>query len=95
MNEAARLVADYGLAPEVVDRAARLGAGWPMGPLALADLVGIDVVRDNLQALWEAEGDERFRPHPRLAELVEQGRLGRKQGGGFHDLPAERRPAGA
>lgn len=83
MNEAARLI-DWGLDAHAVDEAMRLGAHHPMGPLALADAVGLDVVLQNLRYLAEMGHDERFQPAACITELVAAGRLGRKTGLGFH-----------
>lgn len=83
INEGARLV-DAGLTPKQVDESVRFGAHHPMGPLALADVVGLDVVLANLEALFELQGDERFRAQGNLARLVEAGHLGRKTGRGFY-----------
>ncbi len=69
---------------EDLDRAMRLGAGHPLGPLALADFVGLDVCLDILESL-EARLGPRYAPPERLRRLVDQGRLGRKTGGGFFD----------
>jgi len=78
---AVRLLEQTGMAPQDIDLCMRMGAGHPMGPLALLDLVGLDVSCAIAQAIDEPIPD-------RMALLVEQGRLGRKSGGGFHDYPA-------
>lgn len=88
INEAARLVDGSGLSPEEVDGALVMGAHYPLGPLRLADLVGLDIVLDNLRALSVHEGDP-FRPAAAIARRVAQGRLGRKTGGGFYDYARE------
>ena len=76
---------EEGVAPaEELDRAMRLGAGHPIGPLALADYVGLDVCLDILESL-EAGLGPRYAPPERLCRLVAEGRLGRKTGGGFFD----------
>ncbi len=83
LNEAA-LLADEGTAePEAIDRAMTLGANLPLGPLALADLVGLDVVLQVMETLHREFGDPRYRPAPVLRRMVRAGRLGRKSGEGF------------
>jgi 3-hydroxybutyryl-CoA dehydrogenase len=77
MFEAVRLLDENGLTPDAVDTCMRLGAGHPMGPLALLDLVGLDVAA----AIGESIGAD---VPPRLRELVASGRLGRKTGAGFY-----------
>lgn len=69
---------------EAIDTVMRLGANHPMGPLALADLVGLDVVLDILNVLHEGLGDPKYRPCPLLKQMVSAGRLGRKSGEGFY-----------
>ena len=73
---------------EAIDGIMELGCNFPMGPLRLADLIGLDVCRDIMLVMLEAFGDERFRPSPRLEELVAAGRLGRKSGRGVYDYAA-------
>ena len=87
LNDAVRTLAETGVAPEDLDRALKAGAGWPMGPLALIDLIGLDVQMHASQAIAEGLGEPHFAPHPLLVDLVEQGRLGRKSGAGFHEYP--------
>ena len=70
---------------EDIDTGARIGLNHPMGPLQLADFIGLDVCLGILRVLHEGLGDEQFRPPDVLVELVEAGRLGRKSGRGFHD----------
>ncbi|NIR29842.1 MAG: 3-hydroxybutyryl-CoA dehydrogenase [Gammaproteobacteria bacterium] len=85
INEAA-FVLDEGLATaEEVDTAMKLGANHPIGPLALADLVGIDVCLYVMQVLHTEFGDAKYRPCPLLAKMVDAGYLGRKSGKGFFD----------
>jgi 3-hydroxybutyryl-CoA dehydrogenase len=67
-----------------IDTAMQLGANLPMGPLALADLIGLDVALAAIESLHRETGDPRFRPAPRLRQLVRAGKLGRKTGEGFH-----------
>ena len=83
--DAVRLLERTGMKPEDVDRSMTLGAGYPMGPLALLDLVGIDVAAAIGEALHGDSGEERHRPPGRLEELIGEGKLGRKSGTGFYD----------
>lgn len=66
-----------------IDTAMRLGANHPMGPLALGDLVGLDVVLAIMEVLHAETGDGKYRPHPLLRKMVRAGKLGRKTGEGF------------
>jgi 3-hydroxybutyryl-CoA dehydrogenase len=63
----------------------RLGMSHPLGPLALADLIGLDTCLAILEVLHDGFGDPKFRPCPLWRQYVEAGRLGRKAGRGFHD----------
>ncbi len=83
--DAVRLLERTGMRPEDVDRCMTLGTGHPMGPLALLDLVGLDVARAIGDALHADSGEERHRPPRRLVELIGDGRLGRKSGAGFYE----------
>jgi 3-hydroxybutyryl-CoA dehydrogenase len=83
--DAVRLLEQTGMKPEEVDRCMTLGAGYPMGPLALLDLVGIDVSIAIGQALHADSTEEHHRPPGRLTTLVGEGKLGRKSGAGFYD----------
>lgn len=88
LNEAVRTL-EEGVAPaESIDEAIRLGLNHPMGPLALADLIGLDVVIEIMDNLAERTGDETYEPRPMLRELVAHGRLGRKTGAGFYEYGA-------
>ncbi|MBL8659047.1 MAG: 3-hydroxybutyryl-CoA dehydrogenase [Rhodospirillales bacterium] len=69
--------------PEDIDNAMKLGANHPMGPLALADLIGLDVILDIMQTLYEGFDDPKYRPSPLLKQMVDAGYLGRKTGRGF------------
>lgn len=84
INEAAYALMEGVANPKDIDQAMKLGANHPMGPLALADLIGLDVCLDIAEVLHAKLGDERYRPCPLLREMVEAGRLGRKSGKGFH-----------
>ena len=84
-NEAVRMLADGVASASDIDTAMRLGYRHPMGPLELSDLVGLDVRRDILNNLADAFGDESYRPHPMLDQLVEAGDLGKKVGKGIYD----------
>jgi len=83
MNEAAYLVMDGVASPEDIDTAMKLGANHPIGPLALADLVGIDVLYAIMGAVHGATGVSNFRPCALLKRMIDEGRLGRKSGQGF------------
>ncbi len=72
---------------EDIDTGARVGLGHPMGPLALADFIGLDVVLGIMRVLYADLGGDRFRPPHILEELVAAGRLGQKSGTGFFDYP--------
>jgi 3-hydroxybutyryl-CoA dehydrogenase len=83
--DAVRLLEQTGMRPEEVDRSMTLGAGYPMGPLALLDLVGIDVAIAIGEALHADSGEDHHRPPGRLISLAGEGKLGRKSGAGFYD----------
>ena len=85
LNDAAALLEQGVATRDDIDTAIRLGLAHPMGPLALADLIGIDTVVQIAEVLHEAFGDERYAPHPVLVEMVRVGKLGRKAGAGFYD----------
>ncbi len=90
LNEAVREL-EEGVAPaESIDEAVRLGLNHPMGPLALADLIGLDVVLEIMGNLAERTGDDTYEPRPMLRRLVAEGKLGRKTGEGFYTY--EQRP---
>jgi 3-hydroxybutyryl-CoA dehydrogenase len=70
---------------EAIDEVMKLGMNHPMGPLALADLIGLDVCLDILRVLQQGFGDPKYRPCPLLVKMVDAGHLGRKSGRGFFD----------
>jgi len=84
-NEAIRMLADGVASAKDIDTAMVLGYKHPMGPLALTDLVGLDVRRDILLNLKESFGDDSYTPHPLLEKLIAEGRLGKKSGKGIYD----------
>ena len=71
-----------------IDEVMKLGMNHPMGPLALADLIGLDVCLDVLRVLQQGFGDPKYRPCPLLVKMVDAGYLGRKSGRGFYEYPA-------
>ncbi len=83
--EAIRMVEESVASPEDIDQAMVLGYRHPMGPLRLTDVVGLDVRLEIAQYLYRELGSERFRPPELLERMVEEGKLGKKTGGGFYD----------
>lgn len=84
INEAIFTLQD-GVAPkEAIDEVMKLGMAHPLGPLALADLIGLDICLDILETLHRDFGDDKYRPAPLLRRMVAAGRLGRKSGHGFY-----------
>src|SRR5437762_2674448 len=85
INEAAYALLGGVAQPEAIDTIAKLGFAHPMGPLALADLIGLDTCVAIMEVLRDGFGDDRYEPCPLLREHVAAGRLGRKSGQGFYD----------
>ena len=89
INEAAFCLYEGLATAEEIDTVMKLGMGHPMGPLALADLIGIDTVLAIMQVLLDGFNDSKYRPCPLLVEMVDAGHLGRKSGRGFFDYPGK------
>ena len=85
INEAVWALHDGVAQPEAIDTIARLGFNHPIGPLALADLIGLDTCVAIMEVLQRGLGDDKYAPCPLLREHVAEGRLGRKSGRGFYD----------
>ncbi|WP_029201569.1 3-hydroxyacyl-CoA dehydrogenase family protein [Oribacterium sp. NK2B42] len=84
INEAISIYAEGVASVEDIDTAMKLGANHPMGPLALGDLIGLDVVLAILNVMLKESGDNRYLPQPMLKRMVREKRLGRKTGEGFY-----------
>jgi 3-hydroxybutyryl-CoA dehydrogenase len=84
LNEAMFAVMENVASPETVDEVFKLGMAHPMGPLALADFIGLDVCLDIMRVLHSGLGDPKYRPCPLLIKMVDAGRLGKKSGQGFY-----------
>jgi 3-hydroxybutyryl-CoA dehydrogenase len=85
INEAIFAVYHNVASPEAVDQIMKLGMNHPMGPLTLADFIGLDTCLYIMRILHEGLGDSKYRPCPLLVKMVDAGRLGRKSGRGFYD----------
>ena len=84
INEAVFCLAEGVATAEDIDTVMKLGAAHPMGPLALADMIGLDICLAIMEVLQREFGDDKYRPAPLLRQMVAAGRLGRKTGRGFH-----------
>ncbi|MBL8667025.1 MAG: 3-hydroxybutyryl-CoA dehydrogenase [Rhodospirillales bacterium] len=84
INEAINCLYEGLAGPEDIDEVMKLGANHPIGPLALADLIGLDVTLNVMQTLYDGFEDSKYRPSPLLKQMVDAGYLGRKSGRGFH-----------
>jgi len=84
LNEAMYAVMEGVATPEAVDEVFKLGMAHPMGPLALADFIGLDVCLDIMRVMLAGLGDPKYRPCPLLIKMVDAGRLGKKSGRGFY-----------
>jgi 3-hydroxybutyryl-CoA dehydrogenase len=83
LNDCVRVLEEAGVTPEDLDTAMTAGLNWPIGPCALIDLIGVDVHVHASEALRSALGEPRMEPPPRLLQMRDEGRLGRKTGAGF------------
>jgi 3-hydroxybutyryl-CoA dehydrogenase len=91
INEAIFCVMEGVATPESIDTVMKLGMAHPMGPLALADFIGLDVCLAILEVLQRGLGDDKYRAAPLLRKMVAAGHLGRKSGKGFYDYEQERK----
>jgi 3-hydroxybutyryl-CoA dehydrogenase len=84
LNDCVRVLDEAGVSAEDLDTAMRHGAGWPMGPATLLDLVGVDIHVHASEALYEKLREPRMAPPPRMVRMAQAGKLGRKSGQGFY-----------
>ncbi len=89
INEAVYVLMEGVGSAEDIDTVMKLGMNHPMGPLALADLIGLDVCLHIMEVLYEGFGDSKYRPCPLLKKMVDAGYLGRKSGQGFYDYSSQ------
>jgi 3-hydroxybutyryl-CoA dehydrogenase len=92
INEAIFALSDGVADRDAIDQVMKLGMGHPMGPLQLADLIGLDVCLDILEVLHHDFGDDRYRPAPLLRQMVAAGWIGKKRGRGFYHYDAGDKP---
>jgi len=85
INEAVFALMEGVADPEAIDQVMKLGMNHPMGPLRLADLIGLDVCLSIMNVLYDGFKDSKYRPCPLLRQMVDAGWLGRKTGKGFYD----------
>jgi 3-hydroxybutyryl-CoA dehydrogenase len=85
LNDCVRVLDEAGVEPKAMDKAMTNGAGWPLGPCALIDLIGVDVHVHASEALHGKLGEARMAPPDRLVQMQREGRLGRKSGRGFYE----------
>lgn len=88
INEAINCLYEGLAGPEDIDEVMKLGANHPIGPLALADLIGLDITLNVMETLYQGFEDSKYRPSPLLKQMVDAGYLGRKSGRGFHKYEA-------